>query len=102
MDQPNDLLVGITKYGAVVAGVLGSVISLSYAKELTKFRAFTAVAGGAITAVYTAPLIRHYLGLSDGYENAVTFLVGLAAMRAVPALLDAVEKLRDVKLPGSN
>jgi len=98
MDQPNELLAGVVKYGTVVAGVLGSVVSLSYTQELTKFRAFTAVAGGAATAVYTAPLICHYLSLPS-FENAVAFLVGLAAMRAIPALLGAVDRLKDIKLP---
>ncbi len=99
MSQSNGLIAGVIEYGLLVAGLLGSVVSLSYTKELSKFQLFSAVIGGTITAYYTAPLLRHYLGLPDGFENAIAFLVGLAAMRAIPALLSFVDRLRDIKLP---
>lgn len=93
-----DAVAGI-KYSAFLFAFLGAAISLSYAKEMTRGQALTAVFTGTIVAVMGAPVAQHYLGLPDTLERAVTFFAGLAAMRLVPVGFALIDRLRDIKLP---
>lgn len=87
------------KIATLVFAFVGSAVSLSYAKEMTRGQAVTAVIAGTTVAVAGAPLALHYLGLPDPFERGVGFFAGLVAMRAVPALLAVVDRFRNVKLP---
>jgi hypothetical protein len=99
MEQPTpDSIAGI-KYAALIAAFAGSAISLRYAKELTKTQAALSFATGGIAAIYVAPLIVHFTGAPDSLDNAVIFATGLVAMRAIPALLALVDRLKDIQLP---
>lgn len=91
-------LAGI-KYGTLIFAFLGAAVSLSYAKELTRPQAVTAVLTGTAVAVMATPMALHYLDLPASLERAVAFFAGLAAMRAVPVLFDLIDRLRDIKLP---
>ena len=82
-----ETIIGV-KYSALIAGFLGAAVSLSYTKELTKPQMLGSVAVGTITAVYGAPLAMHYLGLSETMERAISFFIGLVAMRAIPIIMD--------------
>ena len=56
MTDPTATLVGV-KYSTALAGFFGSVIALTFAKELTLIRLVLAVFTGSLTAHYsTAPL----------------------------------------------
>lgn len=83
----------------LVFAFLGAAVSLSYAKEMTRGQAVTAVLAGTAVAVSAAPLALHYLALPDPFERGLAFFAGLVAMRAVPALLAVVDRFRNVKLP---
>lgn len=87
------------KAATLVFSFVGAAVSLSYAKEMTRGQAITAVLAGTAVAVSAAPLALHYLGLPDPFERGLAFFAGLVAMRAVPALLAVVDRFRNVKLP---
>jgi len=87
------------KAATLVFSFIGAAVSLSYAKEMTRTQAVTAVFAGTAVAVSAAPLALHYLGLPDPFERGLAFFAGLVAMRAVPALLAVVDRFRNVKLP---
>lgn len=87
------------KVATVVFSFLGAAVSLSYAKEMTRVQAVTAVLAGTAVAVSAAPLALHYLGLPDQFERGLGFFAGLVAMRAVPALLAIVDRFRNIKIP---
>lgn len=87
------------KVATLVFSFIGAAVSLSYAKEMTRGQAITAVLAGTAVAVSAAPLALHYLGLPDPFERGLAFFAGLVAMRAVPALLAVVDRFRNVKLP---
>jgi hypothetical protein len=87
------------KVATLVFSFIGAAVSLSYAKEMTRGQAITAVFAGTAVAVSAAPLALHYLGLPDPFERGLAFFAGLVAMRAVPALLAVVDRFRNVKLP---
>ncbi|MBY0241966.1 MAG: hypothetical protein K2X55_21905 [Burkholderiaceae bacterium] len=96
--QTIENLAGV-KAATLVFSFVGAAVSLSYAKEMTRGQAVTAVFAGTAVAVSAAPLALHYLGLPDPFERGLAFFAGLVAMRAVPALLAVVDRFRNVKLP---
>ena len=98
MNTAEHTILGV-KTATLVCSFVGSALSLSYAKEMTKTQAAVAVVTGTSVAVFAAPLALHYLGLPDVFERAVAFFVGLLAIRAVPVALNVVERFRDIKLP---
>lgn len=87
------------KSATLVCSFIGAALSLSYAKEMTRAQAIVAVLTGTSVAVFAAPLALHYLGLSEVFERAVAFFVGLVSIRAVPVALEVVERFRHIKLP---
>ena len=87
------------RYGVLIFSFLGAAVSLSYAKELTRPQAVTAVLTGTAVAVMATPMALHYLDLPASLERAVAFFAGLAAMRAVPVFFTLIDRLRDIKLP---
>lgn len=93
-----DSVAGI-KYSVLIFAFLGAAVSLSYAKEMTRAQALTAVVTGTAVAVMGAPVALHYLGLPDELERACAFFAGLAAMRAVPVFFSLIDRMRDIKLP---
>ena len=93
-----DSVAGI-KYVTLVFAFLGAAVSLSYAKEMTRPQAVTAIATGAAVSVAATPLLLHVLGWPDSLERAIAFFAGLAAMRAVPVFFTLIDRLRDVRLP---
>ncbi|KQW96985.1 hypothetical protein ASC94_09260 [Massilia sp. Root418] len=98
LDPNPDGIAGI-KYATLIASFLGAAVSLSYAKEMTRVQAISAVAAGTAVAVAGAPLALHYLGLPDTFERGVAFFAGLVAMRAVPAALAIVDRVRHAEIP---
>lgn len=93
-----DSVAGI-KYATLIFAFLGSAVSLSYAKEMTRSQALTAIVVGTLVSVMATPLVLHFLGLTDSLERAIAFFAGLAAMRAVPVFFSLIDRLRDIKLP---
>ena len=96
--EPNESVAGI-KYSVLVFSFIGAAVSLSYAKEMTRPQALTAITVGTVVSVMATPLALHYLGLSAELDRAVAFFSGLAAMRAVPVLFTLIDRMRDIKLP---
>jgi hypothetical protein len=98
IEPTSDGVAGI-RYAPLIFAFLGAAVSLSYAQEMTRTKALTAILVGTVTSVASTPLVLHYLGLPDSLERAVSFLVGLSAMRAVPVIFSLIDRVRDIKLP---
>lgn len=80
-------IIGI-KYGSLLAGFLGGVISLSYMRELSPWQMALAVLAGTLTAGYLTPLGMFWLGgVPAEAENAIAFLVGLTSMNIIPGVI---------------
>lgn len=95
-----DTIMGI-KSATALFSFIGAAGSLSYAKDLTRTQAITALAVGTMVAVSGAPLVMQWLGSTwpDTLERFIGFFMGLVAMRLVPALLSAVDALKNVRSP---
>lgn len=100
MEQPsNEATFAGVKIATAVYAFLGSAISLSYAKQMTRIQALVALVSGVITSVAVQPLVMDKLGLSSSVANSISFLLGLVSMRAIPALLTLVDRSKRAKVP---
>lgn len=76
----------LLKYGLFLASLVGSVLSLSLLRPLTRQQAAWAIATGFFTAIFTTDLVVAYFGLpaSGDARNGVAYLIGLFAMNLIP------------------
>lgn len=93
MTDPTTPLVG-AKYSTAIAGFFGSVVALTFAKELTIFRLLFAILTGYLTSVYTTDIAVHYLGIDPTLDKGVAFLIGLTAMALIPVVFSFIEQLK--------
>lgn len=82
------------KSGAVVAGFVGGVVSLSMLRDLTPIRAVGTVLGGTACAAYLTPLAIEYSGLSGSSEHALAFFLGVCGMNGVAGVFKISEKFK--------
>jgi len=85
----------LAKYSAVIAGFIGSIMSLTFLKDLTRKQAFCAVGVGFSSSVFTSSFAVSFFGLpADAASmDGVSFLIGLLAMNLVPAVRSMLERL---------
>lgn len=86
-------LVGV-KYSTAIAGFFGSVVALTFAKELTLLRLIFAVLTGSLTAHYSTNPLSYYLKIPVEFNDSLAFGVGLLAMSLIPVLFLAVEEIK--------
>lgn len=77
----------------MLAGLLGSLMTMSRNAGLTKVRTFFATIGGAASANYLTPLILHItkIGHDDVHITySVAFLIGFMGLRAIELITNKV------------
>lgn len=76
------------KYGVVIAGFAGAILSLTFLQGLTRRQAFWAFFTGFSSAIFCTPLAVSFFKLEPGGETqyGVAFLIGLLAMNIIPGL----------------
>lgn len=81
------------KPGAVLSGLLGSLISYRFFREMgTAERSITIISGVPL-AVYCGPLIADVLGMSHKGEIGITFLTGALGISILSALVKAMPEI---------
>ncbi len=90
LNTPEGAFFGV-KFAVLLAGFMGSVVSLSFVRGLTKKQILLAVLVGVACANYVTPIAMHYLGLPREIELGAAFFVGLTAMNFIPAVLKLSE-----------
>jgi len=94
MDGLGELL-GL-KMATLVAGLVGSIASLAYMRDLTPGKAGLAVIVGTGCAAYVTPLVMGWMNLTGSSgENAAAFIVGVVGMNLVGALYKGGERIRE-------
>lgn len=89
----------LVKYGVVMAAFIGSILSLGFLRDLTRWQAATAVATGFFFAVYLTQPVTMWIApkldleVSDYLLCGVSFVLGLTAMNIIPAIKTAVGSL---------
>jgi FtsH-binding integral membrane protein len=74
----------------VIAGLLGSLMSLTFIDGMGKRQRFVAVMAGTIMAHYLTPLIAHMYA-EDNYAETIGFLIGLFGMSITAAIFRAIQ-----------
>ena len=74
----------------LIAGFVGSVISLKFIKSLSIWQSATTVAAGTLVAAYCTPITVELLNLSPRLEGAIAFLGGLFGMSVAGAAIEAI------------
>lgn len=87
--QPIDTTVDAPK-AIVIAGLLGSLLSLSFIDGMGKRQRFVAVMAGTVMAHYLTPLIAHMYA-EDNYAETIGFLIGLFGMSITAAIFRAIQ-----------
>ena len=73
---------------AMIAGLVGGLMSLSMLPQLTFRKAVAAMIGGAACAAYLTPLAVEWAGLSSrNLENGLAFALGIGGMRIIGGIL---------------
>lgn len=92
MPEPISSAVGVQLLTPpVIAGVVGSIVSLRFASHLNWWERLTAVISGAMMAQYCAPVAAYLLRLHE-YQDAVGFFIGLFGLSLTAALYEAIKK----------
>ena len=95
MTEPTAATFVGAKYSASIAGFFGSVVALTFLKELTSLQMLIAVFTGCATSTYTTPLFMYYLSISSDLNDGVAFVIGVVAMNLVPAILALIQAIRE-------
>jgi hypothetical protein len=74
----------------ILAGLLGSLLSLSFVDNMGKRQRFTAVVAGMTLAHYLAPFISHVFS-EDKFEETIGFLVGLFGMSITASIFRSIQ-----------
>lgn len=78
---------------AMVAGLVGGLMSLSMLPQLTFRKAVAALIGGGACAAYLTPLAVEYAGVgSRNLENGLAFALGIGGMRIIGGILKLWER----------
>lgn len=93
MSDPIEALMGV-KGSAVLAGLVGGIVSLSFMRDLTPVKAVLATLSGAASAAYLTPLVVHYLDVEAPAEHAVAFLAGLIGMNILAGVFKLSERFK--------
>lgn len=104
MNGPVETWLGVN-LSAVLAGLVGGIVSLSFIRNLTPLKALLATITGAASAAYMTPLIVNGMNLSADVEHPIAFLTGLLGMNILAGLFKVSERfqqkpletLRDIK-----
>ena len=79
-----------TPKAVIVAGLLGSLLSLSFINNMGKRQRLVAVFAGMTLAHYLAPFISHVFS-EDKFEETIGFLVGLFGMSITAAIFRSIQ-----------
>ncbi len=94
MPEPASTTAGVllVKYGVIIGGFAGAILSLTFLRGLTRGQAVAAFFTGFASAVFCTPLAISYfnLGTSGETQYGVAFLIGLLAMNIIPVLKSLV------------
>lgn len=74
----------------VIAGFLGSVVSMNFVEGMTQKQRLVAIISGMVMSYYLTPLIAFLFSYGD-YKAPIGFLVGLFGMSICAAIFRAIK-----------
>lgn len=97
MSEPIAASALMAKYSALIAGFLGSVVTLSFVRDLPRVAMLTSVGTGAVTAHYMTPLVWLSWPALSG-QFGISFLLGILAMNIIPGVMRLGEEFSKAPL----
>lgn len=82
------------KHSALLAGFIGSLVALTFLRELTKPQMLAALGTGLATSTYLTPLAMHYFNVAQDMNDGIAFLLGVVAMNIIPAVIAVSETIK--------
>ncbi|EFO33595.1 peptidase M48, Ste24p [Roseibium sp. TrichSKD4] len=82
------------KVSVMIAGLIGSIVSLTFMRDLTAGRAFLYIVTGTACAIYGTPIVVKWMGITEPIENGAAFLTGLVGMNVLAGLFKISERFR--------
>lgn len=79
------------KVSALVAGLVGGIISLTFEQKLSFGRAVFLIFTGGVTSGYSFALAQHHFGLTPELGGVFGFTTGLVSMRLVNTIMSIAE-----------
>ena len=90
MAEPASTTAGVllVKYGVIIGGFAGAILSLAFLRGLARGQAVAAFFTGFASPVFCTPLAISYfnLGASGEIQCGAAFLISLLAMSIIPGL----------------
>ena len=76
----------------IVAGVFGSIVSISHKTNLTKMQRFLAMMSGGIIANYVTPVIFEYININENTKYGFACMLGFSGYEGMKWLIDTLKK----------
>lgn len=92
--EPATTLFGV-KHSALLAGFVGSLVALTFLRELTRLQMLAALGTGLATSTYLTPLVMRYFTIPSDMNDGVAFLLGVVAMNIIPAVIAIPEAIKN-------
>lgn len=83
------------KHSALLAGFIGSLVALTFLRELTRLQMLAALGTGLATSTYLTPLAMYYFSVAQAMNDGVAFLLGVVAMNIIPAVIAITESIKN-------
>jgi len=82
------------KLAALVAGLAGGLVALTYEHNLSPLKAITLIFTGGITAGYSFTALEHYYSLHTSTTGIAAFGLGLVSMRIIDVIMIVADMIR--------
>ncbi|EFO31548.1 peptidase M48, Ste24p [Roseibium sp. TrichSKD4] len=82
------------KISALVAGLVGAVVSLTFMRDLSPARALLYIITGTACAAYGTPLVVKWLSLTGPTENGIAFITGMVGMNILAGVFKISERFK--------
>jgi len=88
-------LLGVKNLALLIAGFLGSVLSLKFVADAKTWpqRGFM-VLGGTVFAAYVTPVLGNLMGASEPMERGLSFMVGLFGLTLASAIFNGIRETK--------
>jgi len=78
--------------GLIIAGVFGSIVSISHKRDLTKAQRFMAMLSGGIIANYVTPVIFEYININENTRYGFGCMLGFSGYEGMKFIIDRLKQ----------
>lgn len=83
------------KITVLLSALSGAVSSLVFETKISFFRALILITAGATCAIFTHPILHHYLNVPEVLSPGTAFIFGLLSMKVAAILYRVLDMIRE-------